>query len=590
MRVPLTVLLAVAGLASATGDAARAPVGGRIVFATDRGGNVDNAEVYSVGLDGRGRRALSRNPGADAGAAWSPDGRWIALLSERFEGGRRVSGLYVARSDGSAPRRLTPRFLTVAADSDGALSWSPDGARIAFDAVRGLQPGVWVIRADGSGLRKLATGWDPVWSPRGNLIAFRARDGIRVVAPGGGTSRRVTRGAEDGLPAWSPDGSRLAFLRNVEARQTQILYTVPARGGALRRHFGGGFGLTIARRPQWSPDGRRLAFAAGVGTFDVYVAQARGGAPRRLRSGDWPAWSPDGRRIAYTLRSALQVMSADGARPRRVRSESGSDFSAGPTWSPDGRRLLFATFRLQRDLEITVVNANGTGLRQLTRNTVHDFSPVWSPGRRQVAFVRRGAVWLMSSDGSRQRRLVAGVTPSWSPNGREIAFATARGVHIVGAAGGAPRFVAPGRVPAWSPRGSRVALVRGARIVLVELASGAERTLVNYEQACPVAPELTSIAGLDWSPDGQRLLATLVCDDGRFASTSGHVIRADGEGGSALPIDDIFPSRMAFSPDGRRVVFVTELFTARLATALLNGSGWSAVLRGDEGAVYDPDW
>jgi Tol biopolymer transport system component len=590
VRVSLTVLAAVAALAAATGDAAQAPIAGRIVFATDRGGNVGNAEVYSVRLDGRGRRALSRNPGADAGAAWSPDGRRIALLSERFEGGRRVSALYVARSDGAAPRRLTPRSLTVAADSDGGLSWSPDGTRIAFDAVRGLQPGIWVVRADGSGLRKLAAGWDPVWSPQGNLIAFRARDGIRVVGAAGGAPRRVTRGAEDGFPAWAPDGSRLAFLRNVESRQTQVLYTVPARGGALRRHFGGGFGLTITRRPQWSPDGRRLAFAAGVGTFNVYVAQARGGAPRRLRRGDWPAWSPDGRRIAYTLGSALHVMNADGTRSRRVRSESGSDFSAGPTWSPDGRRLLFATFRLQRDLEIAVVNADGTGLRQLTRNTVHDFSPVWSRGRRQVAFVRRGAVWLMNSDGSRQRRLVAGVTPSWSPSGREVAFATGRGVHIVAAGGGAPRFVASGSLPAWAPRGGQVALVRGVRIVLVDLASGAERTLVNYEQACPVAPELTSIAGLDWSPDAQRILVTLVCDDGRFASTSANVIRADGEGGNALPIDDIFPSRMAFSPDGRRVVFVTEFFTARLATALLNGSGRTPVLRGDEGAVYDPDW
>ena len=590
MRVPLAVMLAVAAVAAAAGDAAQAPVGGRILFATDRGGNVDNAEVYSVRLDGRGRRALSRNPGADAGAAWSPDGRRLAVLSERFEGGRRVSGLYVARSDGGAPRRLTPRYLTAPADSDGGLSWSPDGARIAFEAVRGLQAGVWVVRADGSGLRKLAAGSDPAWSPSGNLIAFRARDGIRVAAAGGGTPRRVTRGAEDSFPAWAPNGSRLAFLRNVESRQTQILYTVPARGGALRRHFGGGFGLTIPRRPQWSPDGRRIAFTAGIGTFDIYVARARGGAPRRLRRGDWPAWSPDGRRIAYTLGSALHVMNADGTRSRRVRSESGSDFSAGPTWSPDGRALLFATIRLQRDLEIAVVNADGRGLRRLTRNTVHDLSPVWSPAKRRIAFVRRGAVWLMNPDGSRQSRLVAGVGPTWSPSGRELALSTGRGVHIVGATGGAPRFVTVGQMPAWSTRGGQLALVRGVRIVLVDLASGAERMLANYEQACPVAPELTSITGLDWAPDGRRLLVTLVCDDGRFASTTANVIRADGEGGGTLPIDDIFPTRVAFSPDGRRVVFVTESGRERLATELLNGTGRIAVLRGDAGQVYDPDW
>jgi Tol biopolymer transport system component len=589
MRAAFCALVALSALTAAAGDAAQPRLPGRIVFATDRGGNVGNSEIYSVRVDGRTRRALTRNPGADAGVAWSPDGRRIAFRSERFERGRRVSGLYVARADGSNARRLTPLSLTVAAE-EGGLSWSPDGARIAFDAERRGATGVWVVRVNGAGLRKLATGFDPAWSPRGDLIVFQSRGRLSVVPARGGRPRQLTRGPDDGFAAWAPRGRRLAFLRNLESRQTQILYTVSARGGPLRRIFGGGRDVSIPRRPQWSPNGARIVFSAGRGIFNVHVARLRGGAIRRLRRGDWPAWSPNGRRIAFTVGSVLHVMNADGARPRRVRSESGSDFSEGPTWSPDGRTLLFATFRLESDLEIAIVNADGSRLRRLTRNTVHDHSPAWSSSRRRIAFVRRGVVWLMNADGSRQRRLVAGSAPTWAPSGLQIAFATARGVHVVGVGGGASRFVAAGTMPAWSPRARDLALVRGLGVVLVDLSSGAERTLADYSRVCPIANELTAIAGLDWSSDGQRLLVTVVCDDGRFSSASAQVVRADGEGGTALPIDDIFPTRVAFSPDGRRVAFVTELGSQRIATERLDGTARTSVLRAEEGQVFDPDW
>ena len=589
MRVALTVLLAAAALAAAAGDAAQAPAGGQIVFATDRGGNVDNPELYSIGVNGRGRRALSRNPGADAAAAWSPDGRRLAFASERFEGGRRVSALYVARADGTGARRLTPLSLVVPADGAGGLSWSPDGRRIAFDAERSTQAGVWVVRADGSGLRRLAAGSDPVWSPRGGLVAFHSAAGLRVVPAAGGRARRVTRGREDVLPAWAPNGSRLAFLRTVESRQTQILYTVSSRGGALRRIFGGGRDVSIPRRPSWSPDGRRLVFSAGRGVFDVFAASARGRSVRRLRRGDWPAWSPEGRRIAFTTGSALYVMNANGARASLVRREAG-DFNEGPSWTPTGRTLLFATIRLESDLEIAVVNTDGTRLRNLTRNTVRDHSPRWSANRRRIAFVRGGAVWLMNADGSRQRRLVAGTTPTWAPSGTEIAYATGGAVRIASVAGGASRPLADGALPTWSPRRRELALIRELRVILVDIASRAERTLVDYARACPVANELTTIDGLDWSSDGQRLIVVLTCDDGRFSSTSANLLRADGEGGAPLPIQDLQPSRVAFAPGGQRVAFVSESADARLAVARLDGTGRTAVLRGDTAQISDPDW
>ena len=591
MRLSVSLFLLVSGLLAAAGDAAQPRVPGRIVFVTDRGGNVGNTEIYSIGVNGRGRRALSRNLGADGGAAWSPDGRRVAFWSERFERGQRVRGLYVMRADGTRLRRLTPGYLAVAENSEGGVTWSPDGTQLAFEADRSLRSGIWVVRADGSRLRELARGFDPAWSPRGDLIALKSRGGISVALARGGRPRLLTKSVDDGSHDWSPDGRTLAFLRNFEARQTQILYTVGVRGGALRRVYGGQRYVTIARGPEWSPDGRRLAFSAGRGVFSVYVVPARGRGLRRLRAGDWPAWSPDGTRIAYTLNSALHVMSADGSRARRVRSEGSSQFQEGPAWSPDGRTLIYVTVRVQSDLEIAIVNGDGSGLRALTRNKVNEFSPAWSPNRRRIAFVRQGAVWVMNADGSRQRRLIAGGSPTWSPTGGQIAFASDRSVRIVNAIGGTPRMLAEGHTPAWSPKGAEIAFVRGLRVLTVNLESGAGRELVNYERSCPGNVEFSTIAGVDWSPNGERIVVALVCDDGRFASVSPDVVRANGTGSVPFPLrDNLHPTRLAFSLDGRRVVFVTEEANLRMGTATLDGKGRTAVLRGDAGQVLDPDW
>ena len=195
----------------------------------------------------------------------------------------------------------------------------------------------------------------------------------------------------------------------------------------------------------WSPDGRRIAFSAdpeGDGNVDVYVMDAGGGALRQLTTSPghdiWPDWLRGGREIVFASTRAgppnIYIMNADGTGQRQLTH--GTDAaSLTPVGSPSGRQILFARATPVEPPKLWLMNVDGTGQRQLTpAGPWEDIDPAWSVDGRQIAFSsnRLGSfeIFLMDADGSNPTALTnqAGFdwTPTFSPDNRYIAWTASR--------------------------------------------------------------------------------------------------------------------------------------------------------------------
>jgi Tol biopolymer transport system component len=150
-----------------------------------------NEDLYLVSLDGTARR-LTATPGEESSPRWSPDGRWI-VFSSRLDDSSPEAEIEVIDSGGERRR--------VVSDFGGSPDWSPDGEWIVFDGWL-QRPGVWIVRPDGSGLRKVIDGESPRWSPDGSLIAFWADNDWWTIRPDG-TDRQPTHiGSGNSLSDW----------------------------------------------------------------------------------------------------------------------------------------------------------------------------------------------------------------------------------------------------------------------------------------------------------------------------------------------------------------------------------------------------
>ena len=304
----LFILLVVAALLGSQMSKQAHGQQGKIVFESTLG-------IYVVNPDGSGLQRLTSAEGGGWEPTWSPDRDKILVTSRLHGGGQADEEVYVMDADGSNMRRLT----NTPGDSTSSWSadWSPDGEQIVFNSNR-----------DGSDL-----GWD------GEELYVMAADGSNV--------RRLTRRLGfDSSPAWSPDGTKIAFMRSAPGEQEgqSDIYVIQPDGTNLQR-------LTRdarAARPSWSPDGKKIAFMGGGGHDD-------GGID-------------------------IYVMDADGTNIQRLTHRPGPD--GHPDWSPDGSEIVFAFYgegntRTGEDVGLYVIGADGTNRRQLTAGGRNEGHPNW---------------------------------------------------------------------------------------------------------------------------------------------------------------------------------------------------------------------
>ena len=283
------------------------------LFVYDSGG-----DLFVASVDGTSRRPLVGGAGEQFGATWSRDGERIAYWSGA---GPSSYEIWVVDADGSNPRNVSGDVELRASTIDPAVSWAPDGRSVAFATTDGR---LYVAPVDGSGPGLVGDDallrFDPAWSPDGTLIAFR------------------------GEPAGSDPLAR-------------GVYVIEADGNGEQQISRAVLNANPERRPQWSPDGSRLVFhLANLLDSDVVVAErtANGWAAHPLASGpadrrtldSWPTWSNDGQRISFvrsdiTDHGHIVVVGADGSNERML--ESRLIGWAPHCWTPDDRSILAVT-------------------------------------------------------------------------------------------------------------------------------------------------------------------------------------------------------------------------------------------------------
>jgi TolB protein len=417
-----------------------------------------------------------------------------------------------------------------------------------------------------------ANGYEVVWSPDARWLALTSwtRDGsssIHVYAADGSASPRVLTSAGSN-PAWSPDSSTIAFMRDggVWAIRLDGTQETPL----LRPQ------LPVISELRWGP-GNIIALRS-FAQSGIYVAKDDGSNERYIAPGFAPEWSPAGNRIAFTsgetglgFSGRLYASTPDGAEVNRLGSISYGDVpmpclgASSFSWAPDGKSLAYWTLGsspggADKTQLFSVLDTATAKPRLLDAG----LDPGWSSDSKRVVYSKgRGFgffdcdVYAIDDTGAAPVLLVADArAPQWSPAGEWIAVdssalpSSGPRIRVVAADGSGNRAQFAGRAPVWSPDGKRLAFIRmstqtKAQIVVANL-DGAESVIVEAEQYGDNRQGFRAVA---WSPDGTRLAYDVSAADDR---PSIFVAAADG---STPPKRLLAGRNPTWSPDGASIAY-----------------------------------
>jgi Tol biopolymer transport system component len=264
---------------------------------------------------------------------------------------------------------------------------------IAFTTQKQGEASSWiaVVPASGGEVTRLHEGRDPAWSPDGTRIAFGCDRGICTMKADGSEVSQLTdppAPAYDEEPNWGPGGF-IAFTRShMDGSQGRDILMIRQEGGRPTPLIEEEANFA----PSWSPDGRAIAFVRGIGPlldapeggFQLWRMNADGSGLVRLTEdgAGRPDWSPDGSSILFDEASTLWTIPADGGEPRKLPMVGGRGFDVGSfaTWAPDSRRIAFMCSSTGSDNnDICLSETNSKGWNVLVATDEIEASPAWQP-------------------------------------------------------------------------------------------------------------------------------------------------------------------------------------------------------------------
>ena len=552
---------------------------------------------------------VTTDPGLELDPAVSPDGRAIAYAA----GPPGRMRIYVRQIAGGRSVPVTDEGDAIE-EAHRWPQWSPDGLRIVYQGGRQrynlrlavTTPMLYDVPALGGTPRRLLASvpgqvaLSPSWSHDASRIVFGATDGLFIVPSvppdGGGSPQELVRGIELHSPRWSPDGTKVAYVKGASLFtfgeemmgnvSTSMLQIVTPATGRISQITGGEW---LDTNPIWLPDGRGLLFVSSRGGGrDIYSigVTATGepeGQPQRLTSGlnaHTISLSRDGTVLAYaSYTPSANVWSIDiptagvASVADATQVTFGSEKIEKMVVSPDGQWLAYDSDR-NGVADVWKMRLPAGTPEQVTSGPNHKFVNDWSPDGQEILFhtIRDGQrdVFVVSADGTRAEQVTRSPAEEqhagWGPDGNSVVYdkssetgdVNSWQAHIVtrarrGAPWSEPRQLTKGGSsdPKGSPDGRLIAYCVDAQLRVVAPDGSGERVLVDArrgkDQLDPAYPV--------WSPDSQTIYYK-VYDRDRH-STIWSVPSAGGTPRLLVRFDD--PSRRSLrrelATDGKRFYF-----------------------------------